>query len=105
METQSKARVVEQFPSISFIKEVVEFKSSLEVTHPVAAEEALEPSPKPKTLSNQADELVSAIKKLGKMKSNRGKLHEPNCFHQEPEETRSIYFPMSALLKLFQLQQ
>ena len=78
MKTQSKARVVQQSPSILFIEEVVEPKSSPKVTHYyMAAEEGPEPSPKLKTPINQANKLVSAIKKLGKMKFNGGKLCEP----------------------------
>ena len=68
METQSKAGVVQESLSIPFIKEVVGPKPFLEVTdHSVPAEEAPEPSSKPKTQSNQADELVSAIEKLSKI--------------------------------------
>ena len=86
METWSKARVVQQSLSILFIEEVIEPESSHKVTHySVAAEEEPEPSPKPETPSNQADELVSAIKKLGKMKSNWGKLCEP-----EPSSSKDL---------------
>ena len=60
-------------------------RPSLEVTfHSVAGEEAPEPSPKPtlkpKTLNNQTGELVSAIKRLGKMKADGGKLCESEPF-------------------------
>ena len=59
METQSKARVVQEPPAMAFIKEVDEPEPgpSPEVTfHSVAAEEAPEaspkPTPKPKTPNN-----------------------------------------------------
>ena len=86
MEMRSKARVVQEPPAMAFIKEVDEPEPgpSPEVTfHSVAAEEAPEPSPKPtpkpETLNNQTKELVSAIKRLGKMKADGGKLCEPEC--------------------------
>ena len=84
MEMWSKARVVQEPPAMAFIEEP-EPKPSLEVTfHSVAAEEAPElsskPTPKSETLNNQTEELVSAIKKLGKIKADRGKLCEPELF-------------------------
>ena len=72
---------------MAFIEEVDEPEPgpSLEVTfHSVAAEDALEPSPKPaskpETLNNQTEELVSAVEKLGKMKADGGKLCKPELF-------------------------
>ena len=81
------ARVVQECLAMAFIEEVnePEPRPSLEVTfHSVAAEEApglsSKPTPKPETPNNQTKELVSAIKKLGKMKADEGKLHEPEPF-------------------------
>ena len=100
MEMQSKARVVQEPLVMTFIKEVdePEPRPSPEVTfHSVAAEEAPEPSPKPtpkpKTLNNQIEELVSAIKRLGKMKADRGKLCEPKLFSsQDPKKLKTFIF-------------
>ena len=87
MEMWYKARVVQEPPAMAFIKEVDEPKPrpSPEVTfHSVAAKEAPEPShkptPKPETLNNQTKQLISAIKRLGKMKADGGKLREPEPF-------------------------
>ena len=75
---------------MAFIKVIEEVNEpepgpSPEVTfHFVAAKEAPELSPKPtlkpKTPNNQTKELVSAIKKLGKIKADGGKLCEPELF-------------------------
>jgi hypothetical protein len=46
----------------------------------VAEEEDPEPFLKFKALNDQVKELVKAIKKLSKMKSDGGKLHEPKLF-------------------------
>jgi hypothetical protein len=83
--TLRKQQLVEEFPESKF-------PLPSKTTHfPVSAEEPDHPtsihnptslkSPKPESSPNtQADELVSAIKKLGKMKSDAGKLCEPEPF-------------------------
>ena len=71
METRSKGKTLAT-PQIPFVEEVVE-----EVQ---AAEEEPECSVKPESPSHQTDDLVLAIKRLGKMKSEGGKVHEPDPF-------------------------
>ena len=100
MEARSKARVVQEPLGMAFIEEVNEpgFRPSPEVTfHSVAAEEAPEPSPKPtlrpKTPNKQTKELVSAIKRLGRMKADGGKLREPEPFSdKDPKKLKAFIF-------------
>jgi hypothetical protein len=43
--------------------------------------------------SSQTDELVLAIKKLGKIKSDTGKLHEPEPFTgNDPKKLKAFIF-------------
>ena len=74
METRSKGKspATPATPQIPFVEEVVE-----EVQ---AAEEEPEQSVKPESPSHQTDDLVSAIKRLGKMKSEGGKVRKLDPF-------------------------
>jgi Retrotransposon gag protein len=83
--TLHKQQLVEEFPKSKFPlpSETTQFHvSTEELEHPVLIYNLTSPkSPKPKSsASTQADDLVRAIKKLGKMKSDAGKLHEPEPF-------------------------
>ena len=98
METRSRARVVQEPPAMAFIEAVNEPEPgpSPEVTfHSVVAEEALEPSPKPtpkpEILDYQTEDLVSAIKKLGKMKADGGKLREPEPFSSKDLKKLKVF--------------
>jgi hypothetical protein len=89
---------------------VIEFPKSKfplpsKTTHfPVSTEEPNHPTPicnlstpktpKPKmSPSSQTDELVLAIKKLGKIKSDTGKLHEPEPFTgNDPKKLKAFIF-------------
>jgi hypothetical protein len=89
------------------VKEFSEFKFSLlsETTQfHISTEEPDHPTPtcnptSPKSLklesslSTQADDLVKAIKKLGKMKSDAGKLCEPELFtRKNPKKLKAFIF-------------
>ena len=71
METRSKGKAPAT-PQIPFIEEAVE-----EVE---AAEEEPKQSVKLESPSHQTDDLVLAIKRLGKMKSEGCRVHEPDPF-------------------------
>ena len=84
METWSKGKSPAA-PQIPFVEEVVE-----EVQ---AAEEEPEHSVKLESPSHQTNDLVSAIKRLGKMKSEGGKVHEPDPFTgREPKKLKTFIF-------------
>jgi hypothetical protein len=83
--TLPKQQLVEEFPESKFPlpSETTQFHVfTEELKHPVPIHNPASPkSPKPEpSASTQADDLVQAIKKLGKMKSDTGKLHEPEPF-------------------------
>jgi hypothetical protein len=83
--TLYKQQLVEEFPKSKFPlpSETTQFHvSTKELKHPVPIHNPTSPkSPKPKSsASTQADDLVRAIKKLGKMKSDAGKLCSPEPF-------------------------
>jgi Retrotransposon gag protein len=80
-----KQQLVEEFPESKFplLSETTQFHvSTEELKHPVPIHNLTSPkSPKPESsASTQADDLVWAIKKLGKMKLDTGKLCEPELF-------------------------
>ena len=84
METRSNGKAPAT-PQIPFIEEAVE-----EVE---ATEEEPEQSVKPESPSHQTNDLVSAIKCLGKMKSEGGKIREPDPFTgQEPKKLKTFIF-------------
>jgi Retrotransposon gag protein len=83
--TLRKQQLVKEFPESKFPlpSETTQFHvSTEEPEHPIPIHNPASPkSPKPEpSTSTQADDLVRAIKKLGKMKSDAGKLCEPEPF-------------------------
>jgi hypothetical protein len=93
-----KLQLVEEFPKSKFPlpSETTQFHvSAEELEHPVPIHNPTSPkSPKPKSSpSTQADDLVLAIKKLGKMKSDAGKLREPELFtRKDPKKLKGFIF-------------
>jgi hypothetical protein len=69
--------------------------STKEPDHPIptcnpTSPKSLKPESSPST---QADKLVSAIKKLGRIKSDTGKLHEPEPFtSKDPKKLKAFIF-------------
>jgi hypothetical protein len=93
-----KQQLVEKFPESKFPlpSETTQFHvSTKEPEHPIPTHDltflkSLKPEFSPST---QADDLVLAIKKLGKMKSNPGKLHEPEPFTgKDPKKLKAFIF-------------
>jgi hypothetical protein len=83
--TLCKQQLVKEFPKskLPLPSETTQFHVSTEdLEHPVPIHNPASPkSPKPEpSASAQADDLVRAIKKLGKMKSDAGKLCELEPF-------------------------
>jgi hypothetical protein len=96
--TLHKQQLVEEFPESKFPlpSETTQFHvSTEEPEHPIPVHNPASPkSPKfePST-STQADDLVRAIKKLGKMKSDAGKLREPEPFTgKDPKKLKAFIF-------------
>jgi Domain of unknown function (DUF4939) len=96
--TLRKQQLVEEFPESKFSlpSETTQFHvSTEELEHPVPTHNPTSPkSPKPKSSpSTQANDLVLAIKKLGKMKSDAGKLCEPELFTgKDPKKLKAFIF-------------
>jgi hypothetical protein len=96
--TLRKQQLVEEFPESKFLllSETTQFHvSTEELEHPVPIHNLTSPkSPKPESsASTQADHLVWAIKKLGKMKSDTGKLREPELFtEKDPKKLKAFIF-------------
>jgi Retrotransposon gag protein len=96
--TLRKQQLVEEFPESKFplLSETTQFYvSTEELKHPVPIHNPASPkSPKPKpSTSTQADDLVWAIKKLGRMKSDTGKLCEPEPFTgKDPKKLKAFIF-------------
>jgi hypothetical protein len=96
--TLRKQQLVEEFPESKFPlpSETTQFHvSTEELEHPVPIHNPASPkSPKPEpSTSTQADDLVRAIKKLGKMKSDAGKLREPELFTgKDPKKLKAFIF-------------
>jgi hypothetical protein len=96
--TLHKQQLVEEFPEsrFSLLSETTQFHvSTEELKHPVPIHNPTSTkSPKPESsASTQADDLVKAIKKLGKMKSDAGKLHEPEPFTgKDPKKLKAFIF-------------
>jgi hypothetical protein len=93
-----KQQLVEEFPESKFPlpSETTQFHvSTEEPKHPILIHDPASPkSPKlePST-STQADDLVRAIKKLGKIKSDAGKLREPEPFTgKDPKKLKAFIF-------------
>jgi hypothetical protein len=93
-----KQQLVEEFPESKFPlpSETTQFHVSTEEpehpipTHNLTSPKSLKPESSPST---QADNLVLAIKKLGKMKSDAGKLHEPEPFTgKDPNKLKAFIF-------------
>ena len=81
METRSKGKSPAAL-QIPFVEEVVE---------EVQATEEPERSVKPESPSHQTDDLVLAIKRLSKMKSEGGKVREPDLFTgREPKKLKTF---------------
>jgi hypothetical protein len=96
--TLRKQQLVEEFPESKFPlpSKTTQFHvSTEELKHPVPIHNPTAPkSPKPESsASTQADDLVWAIKKLGKMKSDAGKLREPEPFTgKDPKKLKAFIF-------------
>jgi hypothetical protein len=96
--TLRKQQLVEEFPESKFPlpSETTQFHvSTEEPEHPVSIHnptslKSLKPEP---STGTQADDLAQAIKKLGKMKSDAGKLHEPEPFtRKDPKKLKAFIF-------------
>jgi hypothetical protein len=93
-----KQQLVEEFPrsKFSLLSKITQFHvSTEELEHPVPIHNLTSSkSPKPESSPNtQADDLFRAIKKLGKMKSDAGKLHEPEPFTtKDPKKLKVFIF-------------
>jgi Retrotransposon gag protein len=96
--TLYKQQLVEEFPESKFSlpSKTTQFHvSTKELEHPFPIHNPASPkSPKPEpSTSTQADDLVRAIKKLGKMKSDAGKLREPEPFTgKDPKKLKAFIF-------------
>jgi hypothetical protein len=96
--TLHKQQLVEEFPESKFPlpSETTQFHvSTEELEHSVPIHNPTAPkSPKPKSsASTQADDLVRAIKKLGKIKSDAGKLREPEpVTKKDPKKLKAFIF-------------
>jgi hypothetical protein len=96
--TLHKQQLVEEFPESKFplLSETTQFHvSTEELEHPVPIHNPTSPkSPKLEpSASTQADNLVQAIKKLGKMKSDAGKLCKPEPFTgKDPKRLKAFIF-------------
>jgi hypothetical protein len=93
-----KQQLVEEFPKSKFplSSETTQFHVSTEEskhpipTHDLTSPKSLKPESSPST---QANDLVLAIKKLGKMKSDAGKLCEPEPFTgKDPKKLKAFIF-------------
>jgi hypothetical protein len=96
--TLCKQQLVEEFPESKFplLSETTQLHvSTEEPEHPVPIHNPISPKslkPKP-SKSTQADDLVWAIKKLEKMKSDAGKLHESEPFtRKDPKKLKAFIF-------------
>jgi Retrotransposon gag protein len=96
--TLRKQQLVEEFPESKFplLSKTTQFHvPTEELEHPVPIYNPASlksPKPEPST-STQADDLVRAIKKLGKMKSDAGKLREPELFTgKDPKKLKAFIF-------------
>jgi Retrotransposon gag protein len=94
--TLRKQQLVKEFPESKFPlpSKTTQFHvSTEELEHPVPIHNSTSPkSPKPKSsASTQADDRVKAINKLGKMKSDAGKLREPEPFTgKDPKKLKAF---------------
>jgi hypothetical protein len=96
--TLRKQQLVKEFPESKFPlpSETTQFHvSTEELKHPVPIHNLVSlksPKLEPST-STQADNPVRAIKKLRKMKSDAGKLHEPKPFTgKNPKKLKALIF-------------
>jgi Retrotransposon gag protein len=96
--TLHKQQLVKEFPESKFPlpSKTTQFHvSTEELEHPVPIHNPASPKsqkPEPST-STQADDLVWAIKKLGKMKSDAGKLRESEPFtRKDPKKLKAFIF-------------
>jgi hypothetical protein len=93
-----KQQLVEEFSKSMFplpSKTTQSHVSTEEPEHPIPTHNPTSPkSPKPESSpSTQADHLVLAIKKLGKMKFDAGKLCEPELFiRKDPKKLKAFIF-------------
>jgi hypothetical protein len=93
-----KQQLVKEFPKSKFPlpSKTTQFHiSTEEPKHPISTHNPISlKSPKPESSpSTQADDLVLAIKKLGKMKSDAGKLREPELFTgKDPKKLKTFIF-------------
>jgi hypothetical protein len=96
--TLRKQQLVKEFPKSKFplLSKTTQFHvSTEELEHFVPIHNPASPkSPKPEpSTSTQADDLVWAIKNLGKMKSDAGKLCEPEPFTgKDPKKLKAFIF-------------
>jgi hypothetical protein len=93
-----KQQLVKEFPESKFPlpSETTQFHvSTKELEHPVPTHNltSLKSLKSESSPSTQADNLVRAIKKLGKMKSDAGKLCEPEPFtRKDPKKLKAFIF-------------
>jgi hypothetical protein len=93
-----KQQLVEEFPKSKFplpFKTTQFHVSTKELEHPIPTHNLTSSkSPKPESSpSIQANDLVLAIKKLGKMKSDAGKLRDPEPFtRKDPKKLKAFIF-------------
>jgi hypothetical protein len=96
--TLHKQQLVKEFPESKFPlpSEATQFHvSTKELEHPIPIHNPTSPkSLKPESsASTQANDLVRAIKKLDKMKSDTGKLREPEPFTgKDPKKLKAFIF-------------
>jgi hypothetical protein len=93
-----KQQLVKEFPKSKFplpSKTTQCHVSTEEPEHPIPTHNPTSPkSPKLESSSStQANDLVLAIKKLGKMKSDTGRLREPELFtRKDPKKLKAFIF-------------
>jgi Domain of unknown function (DUF4939) len=93
-----KQQLVEEFPEFKFLllSKTTQFHVfTKEPKHPIPTHNPTSPkSPKPESSpSTQANDQVLAIKKLGKIKSDAGKLREPELFTgKDPKKLKAFIF-------------
>jgi hypothetical protein len=89
MATRSKAKAPQETPALPFIEEVPE--SEINPIPPVTDLPDKPDSPEPP--DNQTAELIKALKRIGKMKSDAGKLREPKPFTgRDPKKLKPFIF-------------
>src|SRR5271169_1331600 len=89
MGTRSKAKASQESPVLPFIEEAPESKANPIPPVPDFPDKPDSPEPP----DGQTAELIKAIKRIGKMKSDAGKLHEPEPFtSRDPKKLKPFIF-------------